>query len=551
MKKLKVFAILSLAGVLALPGCGSSTPPKETGATTEAATPEKVTWFADVNYWNPPSPWSTDPNTVEGAITQKTGLTFDFNIPAQDAGMKISLMLATSEELPDLITLTDDKLEKKLIDSGMVWNMEEFLKKYDSDSTLLANFPADVKQAMIEKDGAWYSFGSHMDTPDARKLYPPSTEVFTDRAKYRINNAVMFNEQLMKQIGVTVKDLKTEDGVLAAFEKVKKLKGGGAPVIPLQIGGKMYQLDTIPALQEHFGAMGVDKDGNYRDVIFAPETKHALKFMFNAARRGYFDPSQMTFDDGAISAAATSGRVFCFIGNTAKAVGKPGANTWVSPGVVRSNQNTQPVQAHYMKAGKGWMQTYVSKTAAHPERIAKWLDFMTSDEGMILHTYGFEGKDYNLKGGLVIKTEQGVKEANDYAKTGVFAFWPFHNIAFFEHVLPAPTEAAGNDGKMAIQVQTAAGKESTIYDVSLFPDPADVIPTGSKMDMDQAQIRKYKEAQISKIILAKDKAKFDKFYDEMIGKIKQLGQTEIDAKINEKFQKQEQERGETIKGINS
>lgn len=71
------------------------------------------------------------------------------------------------------------------------------------------------------------------------------------------------------------------------------------------------------------------------------------------------------------------------------------------------------------------------------------------------------------------------------------------------------------------------------------------------MDMDQAQIRKYKEAQISKIILAKDKAKFDKFYDEMIGKIKQLGQTEIDAKINEKFQKQEQERGETIKGINS
>ena len=101
-----------------------------------------MSWFADVSYWNPPSPWSTDPNTVEGAITQKTGLTFDFNIPAQDGGMKLSLMLATSEELPDLITLTDDKLAKKLIDSGKVWNMEEFLKKYDSSSTLLANFPA-------------------------------------------------------------------------------------------------------------------------------------------------------------------------------------------------------------------------------------------------------------------------------------------------------------------------------------------------------------------------------------------------------------------------
>ena len=41
---------------------------------------------------------------------------------------------------------------------------------------------------------------------------------------------------------------------------------------------------------------------------------------------------------------------------------------------------------HYIqKAGNGWMQTYVSKTAANPERIAKWLDFMTSDEGQCLH----------------------------------------------------------------------------------------------------------------------------------------------------------------------
>ena len=61
--------------------------------------------------------------------------------------------------------------------------------------------------------------------------------------------------------------------------------------------------------------------------------------------------------------------------------------------------------------------------------------------------------------------------------------------------------------------------------------------------MDQAQINKYKQAQISKIILAKDKATFNKFYDEMISKIKQLGQTEIDAKINEQFHKQEQEHG--------
>ena len=35
----------------------------------------------------------------------------------------------------------------------------------------------------------------------------------------------------------------------------------------------------------------------------------------------------------------------------------------------------------YQAVSTGWMQTYVSKTAANPERLAKLLDFMTSDEG--------------------------------------------------------------------------------------------------------------------------------------------------------------------------
>ena len=48
--------------------------------------------------------------------------------------------------------------------------------------------------------------------------------------------------QLMKEAGLTVNDLKTEDGVLAAFEKVKSMKVDGAPVVPLQINGKVYRV---------------------------------------------------------------------------------------------------------------------------------------------------------------------------------------------------------------------------------------------------------------------------------------------------------------------
>ena len=197
------------------------------------------------------------------------------------------------------------------------------------------------------------------------------------------------------------------------------------------------------------------------------------------------------------------------------------------------------------------MQTLISKTAANPERIAKWLDYMTSNEGLLLNYYGFEGKGYNLNNGLVAQTELGVQEAKDYSKTGVFAFWPFHNIAWHDHATEAPKNRVGPDALMAMQVGTAAAKKSTIYDTSALAMPSDFIPAGSKMANDQVQIDQYKQAQISKIILAKDANAMNQFYNDMISKLKQLGLSDIDAKKNEQFHKQEKERGETIKGINS
>ena len=125
---------------------------------------------------------------------------------------------------------------------------------------------------------------SHISSHGFTKIISSVSELVADAAKYSVNNNAIFNEKIMKEAGISLDDLKTEDRVLAAFEKVKNLKVDGAPVIPMQINGKVYQLATIPTLQEYFGAMSVDKDGNFRDIIFAPETKHVLEFMFKAAK---------------------------------------------------------------------------------------------------------------------------------------------------------------------------------------------------------------------------------------------------------------------------
>ena len=45
------------------------------------------------------------------------------------------------------LQLIGPDMGKKLVQAGKVWKLEEFLKKYDPESHLLKDFPADVKTA--------------------------------------------------------------------------------------------------------------------------------------------------------------------------------------------------------------------------------------------------------------------------------------------------------------------------------------------------------------------------------------------------------------------
>ena len=68
------------------------------------------------------------------------------------------------------------------------------------------------------------------------------------------NKGYCINSNILKEAGIALSDLKTEDGVLAALKKVKdmKLTVNGQPVIPLQLNGKNYHGETLQYLQRIF-----------------------------------------------------------------------------------------------------------------------------------------------------------------------------------------------------------------------------------------------------------------------------------------------------------
>ncbi|MDF2648294.1 MAG: hypothetical protein K0Q73_4099 [Paenibacillus sp.] len=555
--KLKVFSILALAATIALSGCSAKNS-ADTGATSSpsaSAAPVNLNWFATAGGWNPPQ-WTTEPGTVMGEQTKKTGLTFTYNIPAQDADTKLNLMMVSSSDaFPDVITTLGPDMGKKLVEAGKVWELEEFLNKYDPKSHLLKDFPADVKEQIVKHYGGWYAIGSHMVSDDARKVYPPSSDYFANVAKYAENKGVLVNANILKEAGIKLSDLKTEEGVLAALKKVKdmKLTVDGQPVIPLQIHGKNYHGETLQFLQRSFGAMPIDKDGKFRNIYMSPENKHAIQFLFKTAQGGYFDPGQMTTDEAAIEANVLSKRVFMLIGGTPK--GKfDKLDFWVSPGAILSSEGTKPVFPFYSEPGRGWMQTHISKSTKEPEKLAKWLSYVTSAEGMTLSNFGIEGVHYTKDDkGLITRTDVGIQAQKDSSKTAVGIFWQFENIAFLENVQPAPTKREGAGGLIEMEAKTAYGRSPEVvrYDASVTSLPGDFFAPGGKNVQIREQIQQFYVAHVAKMVLAKDEAAFNALYDEFVAKMKQLKVDELDAALDAELQKKSKEMGVTVKGVNS
>lgn len=534
------------AGVLLFAGCGAG---QKDIAKEEGDPYVTASLFCDVNFWEPPS-WSTGEGTITGDITEKTGLALDITVPPQNADAQLSLMLL-NDELPDIISLTDETTISQLITSGKVWNLEEFLKKYCPDSHLLKSFPEDIKKELIKRDGGWYAYPSHMNSQDSRKIWKPSSKFFEDWTNYNDNNAVIWNRELLRKAGLTIEDVQTEEQVLAAWEQVKNihLDVGGEAVIPLLVDGKGYSDPTVKFLEYTFGAERVDENGNYRDILLQPEAKHALLFLNEAIRKGYASPEQLTYENAKIKTLMAKGNVFCFIGNVANS--GIDYTEWVSSGPIFSSGGETPVLGKNLRAPTGWLGTFISKDCSHPAQVAAWLDYMSSDDGLLFWSFGYEGSDYHLDDqGYVVQTEKGEKASLDYGQTGQGAWWMFDNFSWERSVLPEPKKGSSAAAEKEIFTAYGSHERTAGYDESLLPLTAEDIPPESEEGILDAKIREYQKEQIPRIILAESREEAEARYTEMTETLNRMGIDSVDAYKNEIYQKNCREYGKSIEKIN-
>lgn len=378
MKKSKLLmAVLCAAAVLtagSVAGCGQQEEPVSMDETQE------LNWFSDLSWWSPKT-WDVDSASGTGKITEKTGVKIRYSIPDDNADTRLSLMMINGN-MPDIISVSDEQMIRHLINSEAVWNMQELLEEYLPDSHLLTDYPEDVKNTLIARDGDWYGLASDLHSEDNATVYGELSEFYQEIQEKGQSIGIIWNKMLLKRLGYEADELQTEEMVLQIFQEVKEreVTVNAEAVIPLLIDGKRYTETTLPFLEDTFGASYLDETGNYRERIATDQGRHALKFLNTLFRLDYADYQQTIMTAYNVKRTLNSGQVLCFIGDIENSGINP--DEWVSSGAIFSADGSEPFIGKTTQVSCGTATTFVSKNCKNPAAVAGFLDYMTTEEGM-------------------------------------------------------------------------------------------------------------------------------------------------------------------------
>lgn len=578
-RMLQQICALALTGtmLLGLTACGSSSPDtpaqtpdnsaeensssaeetKDTGAESAASSGSgdvsELYWFSDVSGWGPATAnWSVDESPATVYIEENLGLSLNIEQPPTDASTKLGLMLA-SGELPDVMSITDSDMYKQLVEADKVWDMQTFLETYDPDSHLLKDFPDDIRKALTDVYGNWYSYPSHMESKNNREVFPPDDQIWVDVVEKGSNGCIMFNKEIMDAVGITPEDVQTEEGFLAACEKAKASghQVDGQSVLPVVLQCNLWINTSLDGIVSNtFGVLPVDDEGNYRHSELNPLYKNALKFLNTLIQKEYLDVNTLTIDETALKTYLDAKRVFCWIGNQAQ---QDKTNMpWVSYGPILASNGAKPVIGLNGEAGTGWIQTLVSKDCKNPEKIAKLLSWASSREGLLVNYYGEEGTDYTIDDkGIVTRTEEGTKRLAEEYDNNVL-MWPFANTSFERHTEPVPDPASNRGVEVALMPAFGKNENTYIYNTAVLDFRNNtVIEPSSDLGIKLSQVDSYLEAQKAKIVTASSDAEFEKEYQNMLDTLESYSIADIDAEYDKIYKEYCEKKGTSIENVNA
>lgn len=480
-------------------------------------------------------------------FAKRTGVSFNILTGNKE---KLSIMLA-SKDYPDIIVMPRDDIFYRYLRSGDLIDLKPLLKKYAPTVYKFFSSPANgnLLEMFSTEDGKLFYLTENCDLLLEGQKHPEDT---TDPNRVQMELPwhstlyVLFPEVQ----GVAKQKITNLDEYYAALKAYKaKYPDANHYAVTMEKGMGEEMLQAALAMYGYkvnrYGGYFATKDQKtYIYGFKAPEMLEFFKFMNKLYREGLMDPEGPVQSWDQMVQKLSAGQVFSYVG------GYYAAYT-ANENLLRSDATKnmlfipqKPLEGgakqnwQYNAAYTGSAAMVVTKKCKDPERFVRFLEFLFSDEGLVLDGWGIKGEDYiinaNGKRDITPEIDQKRKEDGMYnTKRG---------MKFFYRLVNMPTYTS--DG------QPASYRYAPFYSTQAGQDPRDVQVTKSPFNWhldwrgtfwrDYAEVDLYVEAEtpeaiaiaksqgiikdaIAQMVMARSESEVEEIYKKTLSKMESYG----------------------------
>lgn len=489
-------------------------------------TPITLDWYVAYDWFS--KDFNPEVNLGDLKLLENTGIKLNVITGSVD---ELNTMIGRGE-LPDLITYdANNVIFTEMENRDILYPLNQLIDAHATDT--------DVPKSMIDwylaDDGNWYRFVSFFSSDE---------RVNEEYGGFRVtHNGNWVRTDLLDEIGMTMADLETKEGFMAALMKIKDdgITYKGQTVTPFLFD--IWYGSVVTRFAEQFGADHEDEEGNYVNVQRSPEYLEALLFLNQMYRNGLFSEEEFMMDDSQKDAKIASGLVFLVNGWVAVKYGSK--SLWLDDqeatmaygGVIQGGDNgKEPILMETSQSG--WSSTVITKDCIYPDRAIQLLSYLSQEELMLDNTYGTGA--YQVIDGQVIRDQSimALEVENEAAYNEKYdlniGLLLDANVGYKYKVKEDNwyNEDLYNAFKYP-KAEVASSKAFTGLDADA---PSDLSPMIQK-------ISDHTVRSLPAIIMADTPEASEKLYHKLIDELDELGMVEYDSYRNEQFQANKKKLG--------
>ncbi len=374
--------------------------------------PVELTVF--INGLENPSDWEWGQDPSSQKITEDTGVTFKLQYASDIDNTEIMTMLASGEELPDIIvTNAHGAVRPMLVDQGFVQPLNKLADEYCPEFWDV--LPADMDKVYQENDGNFYCV---VDWYGDENKY--NDQILNSRGSV----SMTIKKEYLEEIGRP--QIKTLDDYQAAIEAImEKHPEIRNPIWDEDPNNPWNAVSLLNVFARMHGATNnfFDfKDGKVQMVFQADYYKDALKEYNKLYRAGLINPEQYAYkadQKKGIYAAQDLAAFNGYYWNLLEGMNifdEVVYETIEFPMPEGRTQEQMKIHDDYYAIGTTGV--FVTKDTAYPDRCIQYITYMMGLDGQLLQRYGREGVTWEKdEEGRPKSTELKNKvEKEDFAK---------------------------------------------------------------------------------------------------------------------------------------